>query len=498
MKRSSEKFLIDQYKRHQKEAMEIRLNNQRIIVPFEYAREGTNEEIKKYFCSDYLDLQFIECEKYNKAGEKPRIIRVDNVSYVVPFKLRNSDKKDTAIVEEILTRCQRKYNHAVSLAKKLEKAYPDKEQSVLISKARVEEMQKEYRHYLWKRCKDKSKYAAIRLVDFAAAGISPPKANMSNLQSKARKLLLSLAVTGSVAAIGYSAFKQYNKAPEPKGAKIADVYMPEEEIPNAEKIDSLTVPQEIIEANISLANNKDTANVVDKASDHAEKLLPAKKIKEFKRSAKEANKLFEKFTAEVFESEGGYADAKKIDQPTNMGIIQSTLNAFWKQYPDEARKAKFPQTVKQLTKNQAKLIYKKQYFEHYRIADYRNESIALLIYDMYVNHAPATVESFVNQGLKAARKKGADVKPIKTTKDRIEQVNKLAYEPEAEKAFYDMLNKERRFLMHKNTVLKAANKSRFAKGLKNRANKYKDTYVSTSEQEQKHTTIMVAIQTKSR
>ena len=32
MKRSSEKFLIDQYKRHQKEAMEIRLNNQRIIV----------------------------------------------------------------------------------------------------------------------------------------------------------------------------------------------------------------------------------------------------------------------------------------------------------------------------------------------------------------------------------------------------------------------------------------------------------------------------------
>ena len=496
MKRSAEKFLLDQYKRHKKEAMEIRLNNQRIIVPFEYAREGTNEEIKKYFCSDYLDLQFIECEKYNKAGEKPRIIRVDNVSYVVPFNLRNSDKKDTAIVERVLTRCQRKYNRAVSLAQKLEKAYPDKEQSVLISKARVEEMQKEYRRYLWKICKDKSKYAALRLVDFAAAGISPQKAHMSGLQSKARKLLLSLAVTGSVAAIWYTAFKSDSKLSGPKKTKIAAIYTPEEEKTAETTIDSAAMKSaaKALEAyKVAPITKKDT--IADG------KLLLVRNT-EFKRSAKEANKLFEKFTAEVFESEGGYADAKKIDQPTNMGIIQSTLNAFWKQHPDEARKAKFPQTVKQLTRNQAKLIYKKQYFEHYRIADYRNESIALLIYDMYVNHAPATVESFVNQGLKAARKKGADVKPIKTTKDRVEQVNKLADEPEAEKAFHDMLNKERRFLMYKNTVLKAAKKSRFANGLKNRANKYKDTYVATVEQEKaqspKAITVAMTTQQKSR
>ena len=104
----------------------------------------------------------------------------------------------------------------------------------------------------------------------------------------------------------------------------------------------------------------------------------------------------------IFESEGGYAD-ETIDQPTNMGIIQPTLDSYRKRFPKEAARLKFPQKVKELKRSQAMQIYHRLYFDQYKIGDYRNESIGQLVFDIYVNHTPQTAKEFIDQALKAAR-----------------------------------------------------------------------------------------------
>ena len=71
--------------------------------------------------------------------------------------------------------------------------------------------------------------------------------------------------------------------------------------------------------------------------------------------------------------------------------------------------------------------------------------------------------------------------------ERVAVVNALAEQPAAEAAFYNQIMTERRFHMYKQTTLKVkrgeVKESRFAQGLRNRANKYNDRYVATNVQE---------------
>ena len=378
-----------------------------------------------------------------------------------------------------MTRCQRKYNKAISLARKLSKIYPDNPPRVLVSKSHKDELQQQYNAYLKETCKSNIKYMAAKTVEFAAAGVKSVALLKDPQQLKllAKKLAVGVSLVGVLSGLSYG---ETSSIPQIKSKK---------KIENVAK--ATPKKQQPVE---------NPAVKVEPKAQKAEKLdvqASAAKVIEldenkFKRSAKEKDALFNKFVKEVFESEGGYADAKKIDQPTNMGIIQSTLKGFREAYPETARKEKFPTNVKYLKRNQAKLIYKKLYFEHYKIADYFNESIGVLIFDMYVNHTPATVEAFINQGLKEARKHGVEVSLVHNAKEQVESVNKLAKYPEAEKAFHNMLLKERKFHMYKKTTKRVKDgkiaKSRFADGLKRRAEKYDGTYVSSIEQLQKSTT----------
>ena len=207
----------------------------------------------------------------------------------------------------------------------------------------------------------------------------------------------------------------------------------------------------------------------------------------FKRSEAQKDKLFKRYMKDIFESEGGYAD-ETIDQPTNMGIIQPTLDSYRKRFPKEAARLKFPQKVKELKRSQAMQIYHRLYFDQYKIGDYRNESIGQLVFDIYVNHTPQTAKEFIDQALKAARKTGAKIALPRSTTERVAVVNALAEQPAAEAAFYNQIMTERRFHMYKQTTLKVrrgeVKESRFAQGLRNRANKYNDRYVATNVQEQ--------------
>lgn len=487
MTKKNDQFLMDEYKLHNMAPKVISLNNQKLIVPYEYAAEGDDWQIKRYFLSDYLDLQQIEAEKYRKNGEMPKTIRLGEVTYIVPFTSRNKNRKDTEVIDSILARCQRKYNKAISLARKLSKIYPDNPPRVLVSKSHKDELQQQYNAYLKETCKSNIKYMAAKTAEFAAAGVKSVALLKDPQQLKllAKKLAVGVSLVGVLSGLSYG---ETSSIPQIKSKK---------KIENVAK--ATPKKQQPVEKPAVKVEPKATKATEPKAQ-KAEKLdvqASAAKVIEldedkFKRSAKEKDALFNKFVKEVFESEGGYANAQQIGEETNMGIVQLTLDGFREDYPEIARKEKFPTNVKYLKRNQAKLIYKKAFFEHYKIADYFNESIGVLIFDMYVNHSTETVEDFINQGLKEARKHGVKVSLAHNAKEQVESVNKLAKYPEAEKAFHNMLLKERKFHMYKKTTKRVKDgkiaKSRFADGLKRRAEKYDGTYVSSIEQLQKSTT----------
>jgi len=80
-------------------------------------------------------------------------------------------------------------------------------------------------------------------------------------------------------------------------------------------------------------------------------------------------------------AEGGYVDNPKlIDQPTNAGITQPTLDKYNKDHPN----FNFPKNLRQLTNKQAQQIYSEDYYYEHRINEITNERIAAAVFDMGV------------------------------------------------------------------------------------------------------------------
>lgn len=79
--------------------------------------------------------------------------------------------------------------------------------------------------------------------------------------------------------------------------------------------------------------------------------------------------------------EGGYIDnPNRIDQPTNSGITQPTLNKYNQIHPE----AEFPENVRELTGQQAEQIYTELYYNDRNIGNINNPRIAHAIFDMGV------------------------------------------------------------------------------------------------------------------
>ncbi len=93
-------------------------------------------------------------------------------------------------------------------------------------------------------------------------------------------------------------------------------------------------------------------------------------------------KKFDQAYNNLKEREGGYTTGKnqKKDEPTNMGIKQSTLDKYSAKYPDK----NFPQDVKDLEEYQAKEIYKSEYWDNTRIPQIENDRIRNAVFDMNV------------------------------------------------------------------------------------------------------------------
>lgn len=84
---------------------------------------------------------------------------------------------------------------------------------------------------------------------------------------------------------------------------------------------------------------------------------------------------------DVFQEEGGYEDnPSKIDQPTNMGITKSSLEKYNKDHPNY----NFPTDVKNLIPEQARQIYREDYYRERRIGEINHDRISRAILDMGV------------------------------------------------------------------------------------------------------------------
>ena len=100
--------------------------------------------------------------------------------------------------------------------------------------------------------------------------------------------------------------------------------------------------------------------------------------------------------------EGGYVDNPNIiDQPTNSGITQPTLDKYNADHPE----FNFPDNVKDLTGEQAQQIYGEDYYDERRIGEIKNERIAAAIFDMGVmsnfNNVGKTIQETLNDSMDA-------------------------------------------------------------------------------------------------
>lgn len=91
---------------------------------------------------------------------------------------------------------------------------------------------------------------------------------------------------------------------------------------------------------------------------------------------------FEQAYNKLKEPEGDYTDGTDQfnDEPTNMGIKQSTLDRYANKHPEK----KFPTDVKYLTAAQAKEIYKNEYWNNTKIPRIKNDRMRDAVFDMNV------------------------------------------------------------------------------------------------------------------
>lgn len=173
---------------------------------------------------------------------------------------------------------------------------------------------------------------------------------------------------------------------------------------------------------------------------------------------------YEKSAVKILLREGGYADANKIDQETKFGITNPTLKSFKENFAKEA--AGFPENVKDLSILQANKIIQLAFYEHYKINEIKNESVADMVLDAVFTHDYNTFRDFVKEGLIAVKQmRGEDIETRpRNWKDVPEFLNNCS--TEEQKAFYDAMVQARIDFINQDGYIKKY------KGLKKRVQQF--------------------------
>lgn len=107
---------------------------------------------------------------------------------------------------------------------------------------------------------------------------------------------------------------------------------------------------------------------------------------------------FQRVLKRTFEEEGGFENRpNRIEQPTNMGIRQDTLDRFRNKHLELAKG--YPENVANISKEQATEIYKKDYFEPYHIGEIRHKPIQETMFDSFVNHSPKSPATWAQKAI---------------------------------------------------------------------------------------------------
>jgi len=163
-----------------------------------------------------------------------------------------------------------------------------------------------------------------------------------------------------------------------------------------------------------------------------------KKSTEENKNMKSDDIKFEKALEKTMGIEGKFTDGKKQikDQPTNMGIQQETLNKYNQKFPDK----NFPQDVKDLKPEQAKEIYKREYWDNTNIPKIENERIRNAVFDMNAMSIPSIVGKTVQNSLNTYTNAELKVDGIMGSKT-INAINSITNDKVA--SFMEILKAER-------------------------------------------------------
>lgn len=180
--------------------------------------------------------------------------------------------------------------------------------------------------------------------------------------------------------------------------------------------------------------------------------------------------IFQRVLKRTFEEEGGYEDRiDRIETNTNMGIRQDTLDRFKQKHPNEAKN--FPQNVKNINKEQASQIYRKDYFDAYGIGEIKHKSLQETLFDSFVNHSPQGPARWSQQAINRNTNMKVDEDGIFGPKTRA-ALNYIDNDNEVKKVNNYILDKRLEDLK-KNQRMLDAKFSNYTKGIPNRIDRFR-------------------------
>ena len=172
----AKQIFLKEYADHKQKPLLVQLNGKEYVIPLAYLSDNTDAKLaQENFIDDFFDSQQKDLSLYEKNKIEPKEIvwsdGQNKYTFFVPFVLKDKNLSDSEIVSAVFKKAERKYKKAASLARRLQQAYPDSKKTQGISASNVKSMRKQYRAYLWKKGKDKTKYGALLVGNFVLAGL---------------------------------------------------------------------------------------------------------------------------------------------------------------------------------------------------------------------------------------------------------------------------------------------------------------------------------------
>lgn len=452
-----------------------------IVIPYRHVKNARNEEIAfDNFISEILDYS----EDYNKSivdeytrkGIEPKFVKVTGIEVPVLYKNRNlsEEQQVNQIIEDALELYQIIEENIIEQQKPSSK----KEQTEKNIEKIVEKTKS---NFYEKRRKELIGIAAgFTLLGMFAFG-SNSKEKKKDLDASQTNTAQAYEIKSIVEPNNTAHFEDFAYE-EPEAEKKIDISKKADEVRaklENKKIEAKETPAPTPEAETEA---KEISNEKQKTEHKIEKIIIStpilKSVPSIDINRIDISKLnlqieknisdrFDKVLDETFKKEGGLgATAKEveelkaegkdvgiIDQLTNYGVIESTLKGFKKQFPKIAKD--YPESVKDLSQDQAKKIIEHAFYKQYKTNKIENESLAVMVFDISYNHSYKTFKKFIDDGIKEVekgRKTKTDKKDLDSWNEKVAYINKCSNTEL--KTLYDKVAKDRLAFMKDGRVKK--------------------------------------------